>query len=109
MSVHCSEQGVGVFFCDDRQQLAFVGHVERIEAEKLAGGSNLDLYRHGIFLQHHADTGLTSDLVQRRRDTTARRVTQRADRRATGAHGGNQAVQRRGVRNDRSRETDAFA
>ena len=37
MSLHCGEQRLGEFGRDDRDKLALVGDVERVEAEKLAG------------------------------------------------------------------------
>jgi hypothetical protein len=47
----------GVERRDDRQQLAFVGDIERIEAEELAGGGDLGFT--GIaLLEHHADARL---------------------------------------------------
>ena len=45
MRAHRREQPVGVLGAADRDELAFVGDVERVEAQELAGGSDLRPHR----------------------------------------------------------------
>ena len=66
----------------DGDDLAFVGEIERIEAEDFA--KSLHLVAHGcpVLLDLDADAGGLGDLVEHRREPAARRVAHELDLRA---------------------------
>ncbi len=74
MGPHGRDQPIGEFRRDDRHELAFVGDVERIEAEKLAGGGDFGAHRDRVLRDRKADAGLMRELVQRRRKAAARGI-----------------------------------
>ncbi len=63
---------IGVLGRHDRDELAFVGDVERIEAEQLAGAAHLGLQRDRRLVERDAHAGGRRDLVQRAREPAAR-------------------------------------
>ena len=109
MRAHHGEQPRGVFRRADRDQLALVGHVERIEPEELAGGVDLRLHRDRGLADQHADVRLAGELVQRGAEAAARGIAQAADRRHRLDHRGHQAVQRGRVGLDRRLEAQVLA
>lgn len=64
---------------NQRQQFAFVRDVERIKAEHLAGTLDRLAHRYRALIEHHANVGAFGDLVERSRNTAARRVAQHVD------------------------------
>ena len=62
---------------DDR--LPFVGDVQRIDAEDLAGGAHGLGQRHLHLVQHHTYAALLGHLVQRAGEAAARRVLHGVD------------------------------
>ena len=58
------ERGVGVLRRDHRQKLAFVGDVQRIEAEQLAGAAHRVAHRNLIFEEDHAQPAVARQFVQ---------------------------------------------
>ncbi len=66
MRAHRGKQCVGVFGGADRDQLAFIGDVERIEAEQFACRFDCRLHRNRGFIQMDADAGLMGDFVDTR-------------------------------------------
>ncbi len=103
---HRGEHGGGGLGRDRGDELAFVGHVQRVQAEQFAG--RLDLRQHGDrgLVEIDADARLLRDLVERGCQAAARRVAQHvhAALGGGGEHGRDQVVQRRGVRDDRGLE-----
>ena len=97
MGAHRRQYALGIGRGTDRDQLALVGNIQRIEAEELAGGGHHGLHRNRLLVEHHADAGVAGDFVQRRRQAAARRVAQAAQAGAGGQHRGDQAVERRRV------------
>ena len=66
---------------NDGHQLAFVGDVQRVEAEHLAGPADFGPQRNRRFVQLDADAEPLGQFVQRARQSAARRVAHAADRR----------------------------
>src|ERR1051326_980497 len=80
------------------ERLPFVCHVQRIDAEDLAGGAHRVRERHLHLVQHHADAALLRHLVQRAGEAAARRVFHRVDAVADRVErGGDERVDRRDV------------
>jgi len=84
MGTHGGQQLVGHLGRADGDELAFVGHVQRVQAQQFAGGFHLWQHRNGRFLNHHADLRLRGDLVERGRQPAARGVTQHVQGRGVG-------------------------
>ena len=76
MRAHLREDSFGHVGADDGEQLAFVGDVERIEAEHLAGAADGFAHGDGLLAQQHADVGALGDLVERGGRAAARGVAQ---------------------------------
>ena len=93
----------------DGDQLALVGHVERVQSQQFAGGCHYRFDRNRALLQHHADPGLAGNFVQGGGEAAARGVAQAADVGARCQHRCDQAVQRRGVGNNRGVERQVLA
>ena len=80
---------------DDGDELAFIRHMQGIEAEKLAGGGDLRLYGNRFFDDTEADAGLVGNLVERRREATTRWIAHQPQRAAATCHHiGHKPVQR---------------
>ena len=65
---------------DDRDELALVRDVERVDAEDLAGADDLRPERQRGLLERDGERRSRGELVQRRRQAAARRVAQPAQR-----------------------------
>ena len=76
VGAHRGEKAPGIALFADGDELAFVGDVERIEAEKLAGREHIRLERDRALGKPHADARLLRDFVERR--ARARRASGRA-------------------------------
>ena len=110
MRAHRREQALGVGGATDRDELALVGDVERIEPEELAGRARPARFTGmSLLVDHHAAARLPRDLVQRRREPAARRVAQAVDAGHRRQHRGHEAVQRRRIRRDRGLERQVLA
>ena len=79
MRAHDREQFLRYIRCDDGYKLAFVGDKQGIEAEQLACGGNLRLHRDCRLLDANADLRLLRDFIQRRGESTARRIPHKPD------------------------------
>ena len=73
------ESGVGGFGRDDREELAFVGDVQRIESQQLAGAAHGIAHRNLLFEKHDAQAAIASQFVQRGGDTAARGIAHPAN------------------------------
>lgn len=83
----------------DHDHPALAGHVERVDAQQLAGPAYGGPYGHRVLLDHDGDAGGAGDLVQNRRHAAPGRVPQAPHLSAHGGQeGGDQAVERGGVR-----------
>ena len=109
MCTHRRQQRRRVRAGANGNQLALVGHVERVQPQQFAGGGDHRLDRNCALSQHHADTGLAGNFVQGGGEAAARRVAQAADVGTRGQHRCDQAVQRRGVGNNRGVERQVLA
>ena len=79
------QEGEGVvrgLLRDDRDELPLVRHVQRVDAEDLAGREHRGLHRQRGLAQAHGELGLGDELVQRGREAAARRVAHPAQRAA---------------------------
>src|SRR3989338_734299 len=72
---------------DDGDELAFVGDVERVQAQELAGAMDFFAHRDGGLLDADADAGLCGDFVQGGGQAAAGRVAPAANRAADGGEG----------------------
>ena len=109
MRAHDGEQALGVLPGTDRDQLAFVGDVQRIESKELARCVDLRLHGNGRLADQHADIRLPRKFVQRGAQPAAGGVAQAADGRHGLEHFRHEAVQRCGVRLDRGLEAQVLA
>ena len=64
---------------DERGKTPFARHVQRIEAEHLAGGMDVFAHRHGFFLDGDFDSGGFGDFVERAGQAAARQIAQTVD------------------------------
>ena len=75
----CSHGGEGrarLFGCHDGDELALVGHVERIDAEQLAGRRHRRPHGQGRLLQDHGQVAVTGQLVADRAHPAPGRIAQ---------------------------------
>ena len=72
------EDLISNFGRNDCQALAFVGNIERIEAENLASASHLFGNGDCAFFQQNANPSLAGNLVESAGDATSGRVAQNA-------------------------------
>ena len=70
--VHGVQDGMRVLRGDYGEQLAFIGDVERIKPQKLAGSLDSRFDGKGGFIQGDPNLGLFGDLVQGRSDSSPR-------------------------------------
>ena len=75
MCAHRLQRPVGIFGPHKHNDPALVGDQQRIQSEERAGCSHVVGHGHRGFNDLHHDTGRVSDLVERRRNPTARGVT----------------------------------
>ena len=68
------EYRLGPLRAYDGYQFAFVGDIERIEAENLAGASDFLAQRYGRFLELESDTRLSGDFIERAGNPSSCRV-----------------------------------
>jgi hypothetical protein len=59
---------------DDRDQLAFVGDVERIQTEELAGAAHFLAHRHGVLVENDPESRVACELVERRREPVVTKI-----------------------------------
>ena len=100
---HGGQQRVGRFGGTNGNELAFVGHVERIQPEQFAGGGHLRQHGNVGLTQQHAHLGLACDLIERGGQTAARGVAQHMEQRGVRQclqHGLHQRVQGGAVGDD---------
>src|SRR5580658_4392747 len=94
---------------NENQHLAFVGHVDRVHAEKLAGGADLGPHRNVHFLDHHAYLRGCGNLIQRGSGSAARRIAHNVNRRTSRTeYIRNESVQRSRVALDCGLELQTF-
>jgi hypothetical protein len=93
----------------DREQLALVRDVQRIESEERAGVPDRLRHRQRALDQLDADPGRLRDLVQRGRHATPGRIAQDVQIRAGGEHRRHQPVQRGAVADHLGAERDPLA
>ena len=106
MCTHGREDRIGVGSGDGSDQFAFVGNIQRIEAEDLACAAHLFVDRDRILFEFDAGTGLCGKFVQRTRDTAPCGITQDVNGGASGEHRCDQRMQCGGVACDlRARTT----
>ena len=77
--LHYLERGVGLRGWDEDGEAAFVGDVERIEAEDFARALHCLLHGNQSLFQLDADIAVGGDLVQRRGETAAGQIAQAMD------------------------------
>jgi len=108
-----SQQGerlVGPLAGDEREELPFVGDVERVEPEDLARSAHFLGDGDRRLGDRDADAGGLRDLVEDRGDAAPRRVAQDVDVEAEGFEKGrDHAVQGGGVGRDRRSELEPLA
>src|SRR5208282_229539 len=93
----------------DCDQLAFVGDIERIQAEQLARTSDLFVNRQRAFLQFDPNLRTLRDFVQRAGDSASRRVAHAANVATYAKHLAHQGVQGGTVALDLSLELQSLA
>ena len=81
MAAQRLEGGVGLLGGNDRQELAFVGDVQRIDSEQVAGPGDRGIDGQGGLVQDHGEAGVVGELVADRPDAAPGRVPQPASRR----------------------------
>lgn len=108
VAAHCGQHPIGVVGGHEGQQLAFVRHLQGVQAEEAARVANLGRDREGAFVQRHPDVRGLRDLVERRGHPAPGGITQDVQVGAGVDHRGDQPVQRRGVAGHRGREGQAF-
>ena len=59
---------------DHRQELPFVGDVQRIETQQFAGAAHLVAHRHVVLVEDDAEPAVARQLVERGGDAAARRI-----------------------------------
>ena len=110
MGSHGGEHGVRGFGGDDGDQLAFVRHIEWIEAEHFAGAAHLFTNRDATLRAGACRRGPIAAISLSALDRPPRVGSRmRADRRRGPEHGVDQRVQRRRNRFERALEFQAFA
>ena len=75
MAAERLERCIGLRRRDDRQELAFVGDVERIDAEQVAGPGDGRIDRQRSLVEHDRQSGVASELVADGSDATACRIS----------------------------------
>lgn len=78
--------GVGIIGRDDGEELAFIGDVQGIEAEQLAGATDSIAHRDLIFKKDHAETAVARQFVERGRGAATSWIAHPADARTSGAN-----------------------
>jgi hypothetical protein len=73
---HGGQQLVGYLGGANGDELALVGHVQRVQAQQFAGGLHLGQHRNVRLLNHHAHLRLARDFVERGGQSAARGVAQ---------------------------------
>ena len=69
------ERFIGLLRRHERDELTFVGDVQRVDAEDLAGAHDLGPHGHPVLDDRHAELGRQGDLVEHRGDPTTRGVS----------------------------------
>ena len=80
MTAQSLDGRIGLLGGNDRQELAFVGDVQRVDSEQVTGPGDRGINWKGGFVQHDGQASVVGQLVADGPDTTAGRVSsQRVD------------------------------
>src|ERR1017187_10323818 len=106
---HGGEDGASGFGGHDSDEFAFVGDIERVEAQQFAGAADHFADPDGGLGEFHTDPGKGGDFVEGAREAAARGVAHAADGGRGGEHVAHQGVQGGGIAFDGSVEADVLA
>ena len=97
---HGFQGGSGLVGRDDGDELALVGHVERVDAQQVARAGNGGLHRKQCLVEHDGKVGVARKLVGNGTNATARRIAQPTCRWCSSEEVVDEATERGGVRAD---------
>ena len=103
------ERGVGLVRGDDRDELALVGDVQRVDAEQVARADHRGRDGQQRLVEHDAEVGVAGELVADRADAAAGRVAHPAGRRRGVEQRLDELAERRGVGADVGLEREVAA
>ena len=106
---HRRQRGVGLVGGDDRDDLALVGDVQRVDAEEVARAEHGRGDREARLVEHDGQVGVAGELVADRADATTGRVAQPARAGRGGEERLDEPVDRRGVGADVGLEGEVAA
>ena len=83
-TVQSRERSVGQIRSDHREELSFIGDVQRIQAQQLACAADFVAHRNPVFGEQNPETAIARQFIQRRRGAPARRIAHPANARPGG-------------------------
>ena len=96
MFLHLDQHALCYKRIDDRNELSFIGHIDRVHAEQVARGLNIGQHRQAALVEDNANPRLRRDIIERAGQAAARRITQDVQVRRERQQRCNEAIQRRG-------------